>query len=62
MKFERGNIVEVLHEVGGVKEGNCGIILGYDSDGDVNLAGLDEAGSFSTMWFHEEDDLRLIRK
>ena len=61
-KFERGNIVEVLDEVGGVEEGNYGIVLGYDSDGDVNLAGFDEAGSFSTMWFHEEDDLRLIRK
>lgn len=45
MKFERGNIVEVLHEVGGVKEGDCGIVLGYDSDGDVNLAGLDNVVS-----------------
>lgn len=62
MKFERGNIVEVLDEVGGVKEGNYGIVLGYDSDGDVNLAGLDEVGSFSTMWFHEEDGLKLIKE
>ena len=61
-EFKRGNIVEVLDEVGGVKEGNYGIVLGYDSDGDVNLAGLDEVGSFSTMWFHEEDGLKLIKE
>lgn len=61
-KFERGNIVEVLEEVGGVKEGNYGIVLGYDSDGDVNLAGFDDAGSFSTMWFHREIGLKLIKE
>ena len=61
-KFERGNIVEVLEEVGGVKEGNYGIVLGYDSDGDVNLAGLDETGLFSTMWFHREIGLKLIKE
>lgn len=62
MKFERGNIVEVLDEVGGVKEGNYGIVLGYDSDGDVNLAGFDNRETFSTMWFHEEDGLKLIKE
>ncbi|WNM53734.1 hypothetical protein CoNPh15_CDS0119 [Staphylococcus phage S-CoN_Ph15] len=63
-KFERGNIVEVLDSIysGGVKEGNYGIVLGYDSDGDVNLAGFDETGIFSTMWFHAEDDLKLIKE
>lgn len=61
-KFERGNIVEVLEEVGGVKVGSYGIVLGYDSDGDVNLAGLDDAGSFSTMWFHREAGLKLIKE
>lgn len=63
-KFERGNIVEVLDSIysGGVKEGNYGIVLGYDSDGDVNLAGFDETGIFSTMWSHAEDDLKLIKE
>ena len=63
-KFERGNIVKVLDSIysGGVKEGNYGIVLGYDSDGDVNLAGFDETGIFSTMWFHAEDDLKLIKE
>lgn len=61
-KFERGNIVEVLEEVGGVKEGNYGIVLGYDSDGDVHLAGFDNRGTFSTMWFHEENGLKLIKE
>lgn len=61
-KFERGNIVEVLEEVGGVKVGSYGIVLGYDSDGDVHLAGFDNRGTFSTMWFHEENGLKLIKE
>lgn len=61
-EFKEGNIVEVIEEVGGVKEGNYGIVMGYDFDGDVILAGYDRVGVFSDKRYHLERGLKLIKE
>lgn len=61
-EFKEGNIVEVIEEVGGVKEGNYGIVMGYDFDGDVILAGYDRVGVFSDRRYHLERGLKLIKE
>ena len=61
-EFKEGNIVEVIEEVGGVKKGNYGIVMGYDFDGDVILAGYDRVGVFSDKRYHLERGLKLIKE
>lgn len=61
-EFKEGNIVEVVKEVGGVKEGNYGIIIDCRKDGRFTLAGHNRHGDFSQSWVHSKNGLKLIKE